>query len=57
MKPWKATTKYQLIRDGDRYDTVYDHKYEAENIGGELVSCGFIHAFIVVPVKAVWLKV
>ena len=53
----KETTKYQLERDGELFGKVYDKKYEAEAEGLQLVACNWIASFIVVPVKAVWLKV
>lgn len=56
MNSMKVTTKYQLIRDGELYNTVYDKKYEAEAIGRELVDCKLISHFEVKPIKAAWLK-
>ena len=52
----KATVKYQLIRDGDHYNAVYDLWREAETAGRELIACGWITKFIIVPVRAIWLK-
>jgi hypothetical protein len=53
----KVSVKFQLIRDGELYNTVYDKKYEAENVGDMLIKCGWIKEYQVVPNNAIWLKV
>jgi len=52
----KATVKFQLVRDGELYNMLYDKHYEATEAGQMLVYCGWIKAFSVVPVKTIWLK-
>lgn len=56
MKKAKATVKFQLERDGEHYNQVFDRAYEARDYAEKLVSCGFIQTYKVIPVKAVWLK-
>jgi hypothetical protein len=57
MKTLKRTTKFQLVRDGELVNTVYDLAREARDIGEQLIVCGWIKTYQVIPIKAVWLKV
>jgi len=52
----KETVQFQLVRDGELYQTVYDRHYEAYTIGQMLIDCGWIKVFYVQPIKAIWLK-
>ena len=52
----KATVKYQLIRDGELYSTVYDRKMDAWQAGQGLVASGWIKGYQIIPNKAIWLK-
>jgi hypothetical protein len=52
----KKTTKYQLVRNGELYNTVYDTLSEAEQVGRNLMECGFIQDFYVKPCKAIWVN-
>jgi hypothetical protein len=52
----RATIKWQLIRDGELYNTVYDSLYDAIKIGYELKQTGFIRDYHAVAVKAIWLS-
>lgn len=56
MKRMKATVKFQLERDGELYNQVFDLAREAKEYAESLVSCGYIKDYKVIPVKAVWIK-
>ncbi len=56
MKKMRAIIKWQLIRDGELYSTVYDTLYDAIAAGEMLRNCGWITEYRSVPIKAVWLK-
>ena len=55
MKTIPYTTKWQLVRDGELYTTLYDRMYEAKEAGEMLVKCGWIKEFDIVPNKARWI--
>ena len=52
----KATVKFQLIRDSETYNTVYDRFMDARQVGESLVESGWIKEYSVKPVTAIWLK-
>ena len=52
----KTTVKFQLVRDGELYSTLYDRFYDARLAGEQLVDCGWIKIFSIIPIKAIWLK-
>ena len=52
----KATVKYQLIRDGELYGTVYDRKMDAWQAGQGLIAAGWIKEFKIIPNKAIWIR-
>ena len=53
----KTSLKYQIIRDGEYSNTVYNSFDEARIEGMYLINCGWISKFAIVPVRAIWLKV
>jgi hypothetical protein len=53
----KATTKFQLKRDGEQFGMVYDLHREAKEAAERLVECGWIKEYEVIPIKSVWLNV
>ncbi len=53
----KSTVKYQLLRDGEYCNTVWDTFSEARIAGMDLISCGWISKFIIVPTRAIYLRV
>ena len=55
MKALKLSTKYQLVRDGELSNAVYNTHREACQNGDYLIDAGFIHAYEVKPVNATWL--
>ena len=50
----KLTTKYQLIRDGELYDTLYDRAIDAIQAGEALLMSGWISTYKLQPKKALW---
>jgi len=52
----KSTVKYQLIRDGELYNTVYNHSFEAAEAGQLLIECGWIKSYDIKPIQVIWLK-
>jgi len=56
MKKLKTALKYQITRDGELSNIVYNTFSEAADAGRELIQIGWIKSFAVRPVRAVWLK-
>jgi len=56
MKKFKASLKYQITRDGEVFNRVYNTFSEAADAGRELLNIGWIKSFEVRPVRAVWLR-
>jgi len=57
MKQLKSTKKYQLIRDGELFNRVYDYKWEAAFAGIELQKMGLIKDWKIYHAVANWLRV
>ncbi len=57
MKKLTPSVKYQLLRDGERSNTVYALRRDADRAGRELVDIGWIEKYMIVPVRITWLTI
>jgi hypothetical protein len=57
MKTLKGYNKYQISTEDGMLNTVYDKQYEAKRAGDNMIDMGYIAGYIIIAVKAAWLRV